>query len=152
MIFNIRVYGILINKYQQILLSDELIKGKNYTKFPGGGLEFEEGIANCLIREFKEETDLDIEIDEHFYTTDFFQVSAFNPNHQIISVYYKVKFLADIDMTKHVEYINLQTQFKKENNNAEVFKWINLSELTEEMVSLPIDKIVVRKLKFLNSN
>ncbi len=149
MVFNIRVYGILVNNLNQVLISDELINGKNYTKFPGGGLEFEEGIANCLIREFKEETDLDIEIDEHFYTTDFFQVSAFNPNHQIISVYYKVKVIADIDMIKHIAYINLQTQFKKENNNAEVFKWINLSELTEEMVSLPVDKLVVKLIKQL---
>ncbi len=152
MIFNIRVYGILINKQHQVLLSDELIKGKHYTKFPGGGLEFGEGIADCLIREFKEETDLNVEIDEHLYTTDFFQVSAFNPAHQIISVYYKVKIVEDIDVMSYIEIINQHAQFKKDNSNAEVFKWINLSELTEEMVSLPIDKIVVKKLKILNNN
>ena len=31
-----------------------------------------------------------VTIGDHIYTTDFFQVSAFNPNHQIISVYYFV--------------------------------------------------------------
>ncbi len=150
MIFNIRVYGILINLLNQILLSDELIKGKHYTKFPGGGLEFGEGIADCLIREFKEETNLDIKIDEHFYTTDFFQVSAFNPAHQIISVYYKVKVDDGFELIKHFENINQETQLQKENNNAEVFKWIDLNKLSENDVSLPIDKLVVKLLNESN--
>ena len=150
MIFNIRVYGILINQLNQILLSDELIKGKHYTKFPGGGLEFGEGIADCLIREFKEETNLDIKIDEHFYTTDFFQVSAFNPAHQIISIYYMVKVDDGFDLIKHIENINQETQLQKENNNAEVFKWIDLNKLSENDVSLPIDKLVVKLLNESN--
>ena len=53
--FNIRVYGILINEQNQVLVSDELIRGNYYTKFPGGGLEFGEGTRDCLVREFKEE-------------------------------------------------------------------------------------------------
>lgn len=147
MIFNIRVYGILLNNHNQILLSNEFIKGKHYTKFPGGGLEFGEGIKDCLIREFKEETELDIQIVEHLYTTDFFQVSAFNPNHQIISIYYKVKVSEIFDIKKHIETINQKTQLEKGNNNAEVFEWIDLNNLSENDVSLPIDKIVVKLLK-----
>ena len=54
--FNIRVYGILINDQNQVLVSDELIRGKHYTKFPGGGLEYGEGTRDCLKREFLEET------------------------------------------------------------------------------------------------
>ena len=41
--FNIRVYGILINDKKQVLVSDEFIRGGYYTKFPGGGLELGEG-------------------------------------------------------------------------------------------------------------
>ena len=37
--FNIRVYGVLINEKKQVLVSDEFIRGEYYTKFPGGGLE-----------------------------------------------------------------------------------------------------------------
>jgi 8-oxo-dGTP diphosphatase len=147
MVFNIRVYGILMNELQQILLSDELINNKHYTKFPGGGLEFGEGTINCLIREFKEETDLTVEIEKHLYTTDFYQVSAFNPKHQIISIYYKVKVVDDIDVVSHIEKVNLKTQLQKEDNNSEFFKWVNLHDLTEDMLSLPIDKIVVRQIK-----
>ena len=77
----------MINEMLEILVSDELIRGQYITKFPGGGLEYGEGTRDCLIREFKEEMDLNIEVGNHIYTTDYFQVSAFNPAHQIISIY-----------------------------------------------------------------
>src|SRR5678810_362599 len=94
--FNLRVYGVLINEQKQVLVSDEYIRGSYYTKFPGGGLELGEGTRDCLKREFKEEMDLEIEVAEHLYTTDFYQVSAFNPAHQIISIYYLVRALENI--------------------------------------------------------
>ena len=53
--FNVRVYGILIQN-DCVLVSDEYIGGKEITKFPGGGLEFGEGIHQCIIREIKEST------------------------------------------------------------------------------------------------
>ena len=86
--FNLRVYGILINDKKQILVADEFIRGGLYTKFPGGGLEFGEGTRDCLKREFKEEMDLNVEVGDHLYTTDFFQMSAFNTQYQILSIYY----------------------------------------------------------------
>ena len=53
--FNLRVYGILINKNNEVLLSSELRFEKPMIKFPGGGLEFGEGLVDCLKREFQEE-------------------------------------------------------------------------------------------------
>ena len=50
-LFNIRVYGILINDKKQVLVSDEFIRGSYYTKFPGGGLEYGEGLIEALKRE-----------------------------------------------------------------------------------------------------
>ena len=94
--FNLRVYGILINEKKQVLVSDEYIRGNYYTKFPGGGLEFGEGTRDCLKREFMEEMNLNVEIGDHIYTTDYFQMSAFNPEHQIISIYYFAKALEEI--------------------------------------------------------
>ncbi len=92
----LRVYGILINENKQVLVSDEYIRGNYYTKFPGGGLEFGEGTRDCLKREFKEEMNLEVEIGEHLYTTDFYQAVAFSPDQQIISIYYYVKALEEI--------------------------------------------------------
>jgi 8-oxo-dGTP diphosphatase len=132
--FNVRVYGILINDKNQILLSDEYIRGQYYTKFPGGGLEIGEGTRDCLKREFKEEMNITVEVKEHFYTTDFYQQSAFNPDHQIISIYYYVSAMESIDL----DTINL------EDNKTETFRFVNLADLTEEDLSLPIDKTVAR--------
>ena len=56
----VRVYGILIDSVHGLLVSDEFIRGEYFTKLPGGGLEFGEGTRDCLVREFKEETGLDI--------------------------------------------------------------------------------------------
>src|SRR5215813_14446064 len=94
--FNLRVYGILLGKNKEVLVADEFIRGGYYTKFPGGGLEFGEGTRDCLKREFKEEMDLEVKVTDHIYTTDFFQMSAFNPSHQILSIYYFVEALESI--------------------------------------------------------
>src|SRR5690606_12478015 len=68
--FNLRVYGVLINEQKQVLVADEFIRGKYYTKFPGGGLEYGEGTRDCLLREFMEVMTLRIEVGDHIYTTD----------------------------------------------------------------------------------
>jgi 8-oxo-dGTP diphosphatase len=149
-LFNIRVYGILINEQQQVLVSDELIRGQYYTKFPGGGLELGEGTRDCLKREFLEEMDLAVEVQAHLYTTDFFQQSAFNPDHQIISIYYLVKPLEEITArlsNKVFDFNQEQLDRYQLNNEIETFRFIEWNDLNEESVTLPIDKVVVRLLK-----
>lgn len=136
--FNIRVYGLLINEQNQILVSDELIKGHYITKFPGGGLEFGEGIIDCLKREFMEETNNDIEVGDHFYTTDFFQQSAYNPSHQIISIYYLVKPGNNFQLNTQATPF----EFVNHIDEAQSFRWIDLQKLSVEDFNLPIDKIV----------
>lgn len=138
--FNVRVYGILINE-KNVLVSDEYIKGKLITKFPGGGLEFGEGIADCVIREFKEELDLKIEIIRHFYTTDFFVTSAFSTNSQVISIYYLVKPIEPMKFkisTKEFDFI------KKA--GAQSFRWIPLNEIKESNFTFVIDKKIAELL------
>ena len=147
MMFNVRVYGIFINDQQQILLSDEIIRGKLYTKFPGGGLEMGEGTRECLAREFKEEMNAEIRVDEHFYTTDFYQQSAFNLDDQIISIYYRVTLLSDISQRlQHPHKNNHDEDPTHSMADSESFRFLNLNELTTENVSLPIDKVVVSLL------
>src|ERR1700677_3483366 len=97
--FNVRVYGILIDVQTNVLVCDELIHGKYITKFPGGGLEFGEGTLDAIKREMMEETNTTVEVTEHFYTTDFFQVSAFNPHAQVISIYYLLKALEPLNVS-----------------------------------------------------
>jgi len=148
--FNVRVYGVLINEEKKVLVSDEYIRGNYYTKFPGGGLELGEGTRDCLKREFKEEMDLDVEIGEHLYTTDFYQVSAFNPAHQIISIYYLVKALEEIKVplrTKEFDFDEQQMEVYNQTRMTETFRFIDWNDFSAEKVTLPIDKIVANLLK-----
>lgn len=141
--FNIRVYGILINEEGQVLVTDELIKGNKITKFPGGGLEFGEGTIDCIKREFIEETNNQIEVVDHFYTTDYMQVSAYNTQHQIISIYYLVKSIADFKITTTEKIFD----FKDEKKYAQTFRWMDLKTISENDFTLAIDKIVGKMLK-----
>jgi len=144
------VYGILINDENQLLLSDEFIRGEYYTKFPGGGLEFGEGTRDCLKREFREEMDLNVEVGEHIYTTDHYQISAFNKEHQIISIYYFVKALEPIKVAlknKEFDFDEDQLKIYAKKNEIETFRFIDLELFSRDSVTLPIDKIVASMLK-----
>jgi 8-oxo-dGTP diphosphatase len=148
--FNIRVYGILINENHQVLVSDEFIRGAYITKFPGGGLELGEGTKDCLQREFMEEMNLKVKVTEHIYTTDFYQQSAFNAAHQIISIYYFVEALEDITAPLRIKPFDFDARELKmyeETGETETFRFINWEDFSEESVSLPIDKLVAKMIK-----
>lgn len=131
--FNVRVYGILINDNKEILVLDEVRNGLYFTKFPGGGLEWGEGIHSCLKREFIEELDLEVQVGELFFINDHFIPSLFNPLDQLISIYYFV----NLTISKLV--------IKKTEN--EFPRWIAIDKLNEEDLFFPIDKLVLIKLK-----
>jgi 8-oxo-dGTP diphosphatase len=140
--FNLRVYALIIND-GHILLSDEYVHDMKMTKFPGGGLYFGEGPADCLKREAIEEFGQELEIVEHYYTTHFFQQALFYTDQQLISIYYLARFpeiprfrLSDrpFDFPEHI-------------NESQSFRWARITELTENDFSFPIDKFVVGMLK-----
>jgi ADP-ribose pyrophosphatase YjhB (NUDIX family) len=145
--FNVRVYGLLINPNNELLVADEAFKsGQLATKFPGGGLELGEGLVEGLKREFVEETGIAIDVKEHFYTTDFFVRSFFelSPDSQIISIYYLVE---------SKDWQKIKTSSKKfdfeyvKGVETESFRWVPVSQLAHEtQISLPIDKVVVKML------
>lgn len=131
--FNIRVYGIWIND-NKILINEETFKDRIIIKFPGGGLDWGEGIIDCLKREWKEELNLDIEVLEHFYTTDFFQASAFD-NSQVISIYYRVAAPLPAVISNNVP-------------NERTF-WMDVSQISADTFTLAIDKKVGAMLSAL---
>jgi len=148
--FSIRIYGILMNDRKQVLVSDEFIRGMYVTKFPGGGLEFGEGTRDCLKREFMEEMNLLVEIGNHIYTTDFYQMSAFNKEQQIVSIYYFVKALEEIKVPLRedpFDFDEQQIRIYNETGQTETFRFIDWDNFSEATVTLPIDKIVAALLK-----
>ena len=138
--YNIRVYGILINDNLQVLLSKESRFDSSFTKFPGGGHQLGEGLEDGLKREFREELGVSIELKDHFYTTDFFQTSAFNDQEQLISIYYLVKS-SEID-----QIANGMEAIDKLENVEHSFQWKNISDLKKQDLTYPIDQLVAEML------
>jgi ADP-ribose pyrophosphatase YjhB (NUDIX family) len=146
----VRVYGILMNEKKQVLVSDEYIRGEYYTKFPGGGLEIGEGTRDCLKREFKEEMNLKVSIGDHLYTTDFFQISAFNNAHQILSIYYEAIALEAIMVPlkiKEFDFDEQQLQVYEKTRQIESFRLVDWEHFSSQQLTLPIDKIVADLVK-----
>jgi 8-oxo-dGTP diphosphatase len=139
--FNVRVYGLLINDNGEILVSDEHEYGMDFTKFPGGGLEYGEGLVDGLKREFVEECNTEVEIIEHFYTTDFFVKSAFN-NSQIISIYYRIKPIILLNITTKEKVFD----FEGDSEVRQSFRWIKLDGLKADDFTFPIDQHVAKLL------
>jgi len=145
-LFNVRVYGLLINEQDEILLSDEEHQCVRFSKFPGGGLEYGEGLLDALKREFMEECETPIEVLEHIYTTDFFEKSSFNES-QIISIYYLVKPLEPLKC--RISTGNFD--FKDDGAVKQSFRWVKRAALSSDDVTFLTDKIAIEKLhKFWN--
>ncbi len=137
--FVIRVYGLLLYN-NKVLLCKEKIRDFEFVKFPGGGLEFGEGLKDALNREFKEELNLEIEIISHLYTTDFFQQSAFKQTDQVISVYYLVK-------AKYEKFFINEDFISVGNDHVLKPFWVDLNNLEVDIVSFPIDQWLIKNYK-----
>lgn len=141
--YNIRVYGVCLREDGMVLLTDERRSGYAMTKFPGGGHDFGEGLADTLQREFMEETGTEIEVLDLLYINDFLQISAFNPKDQLLSVYYRVALK---EMLK-AHTTTLPLDFGVKEGDVQTFRWAPLTELAEEDLTFPVDKVVLRLLK-----
>jgi ADP-ribose pyrophosphatase YjhB (NUDIX family) len=137
--FNIRVYGLLFHN-NCVLVSDEVIYNVPIVKFPGGGLQPGEGTLDGLRREIREELDMEAKDIRHFYTTDFFQPSAYHVEDQIVSIYYRFR-VDDPDAIQHGE--------RAPGNGAgweQRLRWLPLPQAKVEDLDLPIDRVVMGML------
>ena len=130
--FTIRIYGVLVENNKLMRLK-EPYWGEILYKLPGGGLEYGEGTLECLARELKEELNLELDTAELFYVQEDFIRSKFKGNEQLFTDYYKIT-------------CKNMTDLKIIDKNIEEVNWIDLNELSPDLMTLPVDKIVVEKL------
>lgn len=146
-VFNVRVYGILLNDEEEVLISDERTENVSFTKFPGGGLEYGEGLIDALQREYEEECDFEIEVLRHIYTTDFYEKSSFNES-QIISVYYEVRTseeaLKKLSL-KARPFEFSESELQDSAIKEQAFRLLPLAEVTEDDFTFKTDKIAWRE-------
>ena len=135
-----RVYGFLINSANQVLVSIERFKGIPIIKFPGGGVEWGEGLLEALVREFKEELEISIRVKKNIYFNDFPVESAIDKRYQVQAFFYEVEPL---------EPIRFSTVLSLEppEENTENFIWVDLKNLSEELFTYKIEKEAAKALK-----
>lgn len=138
--FTIRVYGILINERKEVLISDERLGGFEFTKFPGGGLEYGEGLVDGLIREFQEECQLDVDVIRHVHTTEQFVQSAINQR-QVIAVHYEVSTHGE----PRGHFSDVRFDFADREADGQVFRWIPLREFDVDELTFDTDKEAWRR-------
>lgn len=147
--FNVRVYGLLIDTEGRVLISDEKTENVSFTKFPGGGLEYGEGLLDALKREFMEECNLPIEIVSHVYTTDFWEKSSFNES-QIISIYYWVRACAPLTMEIHQDKFDFDGQSTA--LKQEAFRLIPVQDLAVSDLTFRTDQVAWQCFKDLQGD
>ncbi len=142
--FILRVYALLLDDRQRVLVTDEFQLDQRMTKFPGGGLEFGEGPEECLVREIQEECNGQTITDiAHFYTTGFYQPALFFPNHQLISIYYTARLATPPQFTLSDKPFD----FSHDQNGNQSFRWVPIDALEAESFTFPIDRFVVQLLQ-----
>ena len=129
--FNIRVYGILINAQDEVLLSRESYKGKIFTKFPGGGVCLGEGVEAALHREFKEEGNIRIAIKSLLHITGDYVPSAFDDS-QVVGVYYLVEAMEELDL-------GFREQIE-EAGKTQAYHWVSLKEMHTDRLGFEMDR------------
>lgn len=79
-----RVSVIVVNQEKEILLVKHRKGNRQYWVLPGGRLEYGETFQECAVREMREETGLDVEVDEFVFLS---EAIAPDRSRHIVNIY-----------------------------------------------------------------
>ena len=90
----LRVAGILVEE-GKMLLARHRKRGEDYWVLPGGHVEEGETMGQALVREMKEETDLDVEVVDLLFAHDFVREE---PARHVVNLYFGLRRAAPGDL------------------------------------------------------
>lgn len=147
--FNVRVYFLLIagasdatlarsaaglDPEDEVLVSDEVIAGRNCTKWPGGGLEFGEGPRECALREAREELGQDIVLGPLVHATGTFVRSAWRPEEQVLCHYYLAR------LEEPPGFPITEVPFSADSPAAQTFRWERIGDFDGNALTFATDR------------
>lgn len=107
----VRVKGMIINSKGKILLAHN----NNTYQFPGGHLEDKETMDECITREMKEETGIDLEVEEEpFLCISTYDNDYFGSGKKVLNSIYYYRFFTDSEPNyaeTHYDELELATEF-----------------------------------------
>ena len=134
--FNCRVNGICI-KENKIFLSK--LGTDKYWTFVGGKVEFDEATDNAILREYKEEVGVDLQIDKLLAVIEnFFELQG-DLWHQYI-FFYQLR-----DDNNALEFFEGERKIADEEKG--VYKWFDLSEINDISIKPDCSKDILQKLE-----
>lgn len=146
-IFNFRVAGIVIEDAYVLLHRKE---SDDFWSIPGGRAELMEKTEDTIVREYKEEINVDISVIRQLWLTeDFFTYK--NEDYHEIGFYYLVKMLGNDFKDKDKIYEGI------EGGKKLIYKWFEIKNIHKEIIypvflkeglcNIPntIEKIVIEK-------
>lgn len=131
---------ILIDESNRVLMACRT--DNNQWSIPGGSLEVGESLQECIVRETKEETGIEVDINElHFNSVNALNETVYKNGRQlnIVSVtYWADKFNSD--------------EFKIEDREFSTYKWISLADVEElynvtTYTKVAIDEFISRRVR-----
>lgn len=118
--FKFRVSGILILENKILMVK---INNNNFYCLPGGHVELMENTKSAVVREFKEETKIDVKVEKLLYLTENFFKGNLGETHEL-GFYYLLK------PKEKIEQKDFKLVEKDKDGNVTLdFKWLPIENL-----------------------
>jgi len=114
----VRVNGIHIKNDQILMVKHRMGEEKHFWNVPGGGMEYGTSATENLIREFKEETGLDVKVESFLFVHEYLEP----PLHAI-------ELFFEISAEKGEHYLGEDPELTKENQLLAEICYLGVEEL-----------------------